>query len=514
MPTVYRIDPILSSTAEKLRVCAYARVSSDSEDQLNSFASQVNYYTKYIQANEKWIFVDIYADEGITGTSAAGRDEFQRLMQDCRQGRIDRILVKSVSRFARNVQDCLEAVRELKQLGVSVMFEKERIDTALLSSEMMLSMMSAFAQEESVSISKNLRRGAVMRMKNGTFRLSQAPYGYRLDAEGRLCPQPEEAAIVRRIYDEFLSGMSIREIACKLESEGIPKLRGEPVWTYMGVQYILTNERYAGDEMFQKRYTTDTLPFKKEINRGQKTRFYISDTHEAIVPHDVFDRAKNLLAEKKLAHGRSGNSAKYTFTSTLCCGECGTNLCRRVEKGGSIHWTCRRHLQNKQLCGMKSVSEKEVEDLFLLLHRKLQANRSEILDVFVQQLEELAQRQTIQQPEIAQTHEKIAQLLQQSHTLHHLWVRECIDSAFFLSRTNEIDREVCSLRTQLKQQRSSGRVQQIAESTNLLVKMLEKPLDAFQAEVFRRMVRKVTITQQTLQFQMINGLTFEEKREQ
>ncbi len=317
MPTVYRIDPILSPTAEKLRVCAYARVSSDSEDQLNSFASQVNYYTKYIQAHEKWTFVDIYADEGITGTSAAGRNEFQRLMQDCRQGRIDRILVKSVSRFARNVQDCLEAVRELKQLGVSVMFEKERIDTALISSEMMLSMMSAFAQEESVSISNNLRRGAFMRMKNGTFRLSQAPYGYRLDTQGRLCPQPEEAAIVRRIYDEFLSGMSIREIACKLESEGIPKLRGEPVWTYMGVQYILTNERYAGDEMFQKRYTTDTLPFKKEINRGQKMRFYISDTHEAIVPHDVFDRAKNLLAEKSWHMDVRGTP--QNIHSPVCC---------------------------------------------------------------------------------------------------------------------------------------------------------------------------------------------------
>ncbi len=163
---------------------------------------------------------------------------------------------------------------------------------------------------------------------------------------------------------------------------------------------------------------------------------------------------------------------------------------------------------------MKSVSEKEVEELFLLLYRKLRVNRSEILDVFVQQLEELAQRQTMQRPEIARIHEKIEQLLQQSHTLHHLWIRECIDSAFFLFRTNEIDREGCSLRTQLKQQRSSGRVQQIAESTNLLVKMLEKPLDAFQAEVFRRIVRKVTITQQTLQFQMINGLTFEEKRQQ
>lgn len=169
MPEIRVIEPIIFAPAEKLRVCAYARVSSDSTDQRNSFASQVNYYTKYIQAHEGWTFVDIYADQGITGTSALKRDEFLRLMRDCRQGKIDRILVKSVSRFARNAQDCIEAVRELRQLGVTVYFEKEHINTANMSNEMFLSMMSAFAQEESISISKNMRKGAVMRMKTEHF---------------------------------------------------------------------------------------------------------------------------------------------------------------------------------------------------------------------------------------------------------------------------------------------------------------------------------------------------------
>lgn len=200
MPEIRVIEPIIFAPAEKLRVCAYARVSSDSTDQRNSFASQVNYYTKYIQAHEGWTFVDIYADQGITGTSALKRDEFLRLMRDCRQGKIDRILVKSVSRFARNAQDCIEAVRELRQLGVTVYFEKEHINTANMSNEMFLSMMSAFAQEESISISKNMRKGAVMRMKNGTFRLSQAPYGYYLDEKGILIVQQEESKIVQRIF--------------------------------------------------------------------------------------------------------------------------------------------------------------------------------------------------------------------------------------------------------------------------------------------------------------------------
>jgi len=210
VPEIRVIEPVLFQSTAKLRVCAYARVSSDSEDQKNSFASQVNYYTKYIQAHDDWTFVDIYADQGITGTSALKRDEFLRLMRDCRQGKIDRILVKSVSRFARNAQDCIEAVRELRQLGVTVYFEKEHINTASMSNEMFLSMMSAFAQEKSISISKNMRKGAVMRMKNGTFRLSQIPYGYRYNDEGVLSIYKEEAEIVRWIYQSFLSGIGMQ----------------------------------------------------------------------------------------------------------------------------------------------------------------------------------------------------------------------------------------------------------------------------------------------------------------
>ena len=197
MSEVRVIQPVTIQMAEKLRVAAYARVSSDSADQRNSFSAQVKYYTQFIQAHEDWQFVDIYADQGITGTRTEKREDFLRLMRDCRQGKIDRILVKSVSRFARNVQDCIQTVRELKKLDVTIFFEKERINTGVMGNEMFLSMMSAFAQEESVSISKNMRKGAVMRMQNGTFRLSQPPYGYRLDEYGLLTIQPEEAEVVR-----------------------------------------------------------------------------------------------------------------------------------------------------------------------------------------------------------------------------------------------------------------------------------------------------------------------------
>lgn len=213
MPQVQIIEPTIKPQEQKIRVCAYARVSSDSDDQLNSFSAQVEYFTQLIQSHSDWEFVDIYADEGITGTRADKRNDFQRLMRDCQSGRIDCILVKSVSRFARNSTDCIKAVRELQALGISVIFEKEQINTGALTNEMFLSMMSAFAQEEAISISQNMRRGAVMRMKNGTFRLSQIPYGYRYDEHGVLTIQSEEAETVRWIYSSFLSGVGIQTIA-------------------------------------------------------------------------------------------------------------------------------------------------------------------------------------------------------------------------------------------------------------------------------------------------------------
>ncbi len=295
MPQIQVIEPLARPQVQKIRVAAYCRVSSDSDDQRNSFSTQVQHYTQLIQSHPDWEFVDIYADEGIAGTRADKRDDFQRLMADCRTGKIDRVLVKSLSRFARNSKDCIQAVRELQSLGISVFFEKEHLDTGKLHNEMTLSMMSAFAQEESISISQNMRRGALMRMKNGTFRISQVPYGYRRKESGELIPTPEEAEAVRWIYHSFLSGKGIASIAKDLESRKVPKLRGEPVWSKHGVLYILTNERYAGNELFRKSYRTDAIPFRKVDNRGEKSQFYAEATHEAIVPFQTFQLVQKLL---------------------------------------------------------------------------------------------------------------------------------------------------------------------------------------------------------------------------
>ena len=248
MPQVQVIQPI-QQQPKRLRVAAYARVSSDSEDQLNSLSVQVDYYTHLIQENPNWDFAGIYADEGITGTSTKHREQFNRLMDDCRAGLIDRVLVKSASRFARNTADALASVREMKSLGVTVVFEKEGFDTETANGEMILSMICAVAQEESLSISKNLKWSIRKRMQNGTYTNSSVPFGYSLENH-LLVINNQQAMIVADIFKRYLEGESISKIAQYLNNT-YPKETG--VWQYSSVQLILQNETYKGDSQYLER---------------------------------------------------------------------------------------------------------------------------------------------------------------------------------------------------------------------------------------------------------------------
>ena len=506
MPQVQIIEPTIRPQKQKIRVCAYARVSSNSDDQLNSFSAQVEYFTQLIQAHSDWEFIDIYADEGITGTRADKRDDFQRLMRDCRAGRIDRILVKSVSRFARNSTECIEAVRELKILGIAVVFEKEQINTATLTNEMMLSMTSAFAQEESISISQNMRKGAVMRMKNGTFRLSQIPYGYRYDEQGILVIQPEEADVVRWIYNSFLSGKGIQTISRELEIKQIPKLRGEPVWSKHGVLYILTNERYAGNELFRKSYRTESIPFRKIDNHGEKTQFYAEDTHESIISKETFEKVQSLLKEKKRKHGKKQTTEGFPLTKMVFCEECGSVCYRRITSQG-IMWTCSNHLSALSRCSTKGTLEDTIYKTFLSLTSKLEQNRNEILETFLHQIQELKDREYMAHPGAVKLNQEIAELLKQNHALATLRAKECIDSAFFISQTNELDQKISALRAELKRYRDLNDYQELIGGTQAILEVLGKAtLNTFQPSVLKRIVSKIIAGPQSLRFQLVNNL--------
>ena len=265
MPQVKIIQPI-AEQAKKLRVAACARVSSDSTDQLNFFATQVDYYTNYIQSKDEWEFASLYADEAVSRTTADKRSDFQRLLADCRAGKIDRILVKSISRFAWNTIDCIKHVRILKSWGIPVIFEKENIDTSNMNSEMILTCLSSFAQAESESISGNVTKGIRMGYRQGRFTFRYKNFlGYRKGPDGEPEIVLEEAEIIRLIAQNFMNGDSLRTIKKTLEDMGVPTATGNKNWSTESIQRILQNEKYMGDVLLQKTYTAD---FIFELNRG------------------------------------------------------------------------------------------------------------------------------------------------------------------------------------------------------------------------------------------------------
>lgn len=514
MPEVRVIQPTIQQ-AKKLRVCAYARVSSDSDDQLNSFTTQVDYYTKHIQANEEWQFVDIYADEGITGTRADTRTEFQRLLQDCRAGKIDRVLVKSISRFARNLTDCIAAVRELKQLGIAVEFEKENLDTSTMGSEMLLSMLSSAAQEESKSISENTRWSYRKRMAAGTFITTSAPFGYILEGN-QLVPNPQEAPTVQYIFDSYLNGASFDGIARDLNQQGISAGGADTVWKCGHVRCILYNEKYIGDALVQKFYTTESLPRQKKFNHGEVKQYYIHDSHPAIVDREVFERAQALLLKKAQSHITRKEKESNALSRTIKCEICGTTFRQKRNQrlAKETLWTCRTHEKAIEECPVGSISQAEIHRAFLLLYHKLRNNQRSILGIMLSQLQELHDKEVYQQPEAAKLHREIADLMKQNHALARLQTKGCIDSALFIEQKTEIDGQIRELRASLKQYQAPNLTSEALEKTKALLALLEdsEPLQQFDGDVYKEMVQQVTVDNERITFHLINGLRLTERR--
>lgn len=346
-PRIITIPATGQDLTRPLRVAAYARVSSDSNDQLHSYAAQTAYFAKLINSNPNWIFADIYADQGITGTSVEKRDDFLRMMEDSRSGRIDRILVKSTSRFARNIKESLEAVRELKSLGVSVYFEEQNIDTAQATGEALTAVFSALAQKESESISERMRHSYQMRMQRGVFSTRCAPYGYRL-VDNQLEVIEDEAVVIRQIFDRYLSGISMEDIAKEITARGIPTKQNTPFWQVRSIQYILRNEKYIGNSLVQKTYATVTLPHRKKENKGEEDQYLIEETHPPIVSQEVFDKVQRLLSRKS-AFIPPRASTPHPFSCKIVCGHCGA-ICKRKVCRGTAYWVCQTHEKSAESC--------------------------------------------------------------------------------------------------------------------------------------------------------------------
>ena len=511
MPQVHVIEPVHSREPAKLRVCAYARVSSDSADQLNSFASQVRYYTNLITGHSDWTLVDIYADKGITGTSTAKRAEFQRMMDDCRKGKIDRILVKSLSRFARNTQDCIAALRELRQLGVTVVFEKEHINTSTMVNEMLISMMSAFAQEESVSISKNMRKGVQMRMQNGTYQISRMPYGYEFGEKGEYVINEKEAEIVRYIFDEFLAGTGVDEIAKSLQARGIRRRDGSLQWYGNSIGYILKNEKYIGDELLGKRYTTESIPFKQVLNRGESPKYHFVDTHPAIITRDDFEKVQRLLkkrANKYCAEQRP----RHLFTDILYCGSCGMQFYHRYHNNRE-EWVCQNHFHAASNCPIKAIGKTQLIELYQKMLWKLRKNDCKILRLHLEMLSDIQGHFQNQQGK-SQYMSEIASLLEQSHTLHRLWTAGCVDSEFFYSKEQELQHTIHKKREKWQQNRIQEKSLLVDCTKDILQIVRSSDTDHFDADHFTRIVQKMTADNERVVFTLKNGLELCEYRDE
>lgn len=385
MKKITKIEPS-KAEVRKLRVAAYCRVSTDSDVQLESLETQKSHYEHYINSRNDWEFVGLYFDDGISGTNTKNRDEFNRMIEDCNAGLIDMIITKSISRFARNTLDCLKYIRLLKEKNIPVFFEKEVINTIDAKGEVLITIMASLAQQESESLSKNVKMGLQFRYQNGHVQVNHNHFlGYTKDDEGNLIIDPEQAETVKRIYREYLEGYSMEKIAKGLEADGVLTGAGRKKWWSSTINKILRNEKYIGDALLQKTYTTDFLNKTRVKNNGIVPQYYVEGNHEAIIPKEIFLRVQEELVRRRVvktsANGKKRSySCNHCFAQIVVCGDCG-EMFRRIHWNNrgckSVVWRCLSRLESTGLeCHARTVNETVLENVVVQAINTLLGNKS------------------------------------------------------------------------------------------------------------------------------------------
>lgn len=379
-----KVRTISANTAvTKRRVCGYARVSTDLEEQVTSYQAQIKYYTEYIKSNPAWIFVGLYSDEGISATSTKNRDGFNKMVQDALDGKIDLILTKSISRFARNTVDSLTTIRKLKEKGVEVYFEKENIYTLDSKGELLITLMSSLSQEESRSISENTTWGKRRLMAEGKYSMSYSTFlGYDKGEDGKLVVNKKEAKVIQLIYNLFLKGLTFYQIKKELERREIKAPFGGSRWGESVIKGMLTNEKYMGDALLQKTYTVDFLSHKAKKNNGEVPQYYIKDDHEPIISKEMFNAVQNELASRK------ENMDKYIgtniITRKLVCGKCGGVMRRKLyhstDKYRGFRYRCTNRYEGSRDCDMRIIKEEYIKDEFVKAVNEVVKNKKGIIE--------------------------------------------------------------------------------------------------------------------------------------
>ena len=380
-----KINPITrlpSMAVQKRRVAGYARVSTDSDEQFTSYEAQIDYYTKFICSHPEWEFVKVYTDEGISGTNTKRREGFKKMIDDAIAGKIDLIVTKSVSRFARNTVDSLVTIRKLKEHGVECFFEKEGIYTFDGKGELLITIMSSLAQEESRSISENVTWGQRKSFADGKVHLPYKRFlGYKKGDDGRPAVVEEEAAVVRLIYRMFLDGKTQSFICKYLEERNIPSPSGKSSWSKTTITSILTNEKYKGDALLQKTFTVDFLQKKMKANEGEVPQYYVEKSHPPIIEPDEWDHVQAEFARRKAL----GNtySGKSVLSAKLVCEDCGSFYGSKVwhstDKYRRFIWRCNNKFSKEHPCSTPTLDTETVQKAFIAAYNQLMQNRTQVI---------------------------------------------------------------------------------------------------------------------------------------
>ncbi len=491
---------------KRLRVAAYCRVSTDNEEQASSYETQIAHYREFISANPEWELVDVYADEGISATSTKGRERFNAMIEDCKNGKIDMIFTKSISRFARNTVDCLNYIRMLKEMNIPVFFEKESINTMDSKGEVLLTIMASLAQQESESLSKNVKIGIQYRFQQGKVMVNARCFlGYDKDEEGRLVINPEQAEIVKRIFREFLEGKSCKKIAQGLEHDGILTSRGKTKWHDTSIRLILENEKYMGDALLQKTYTVDYLKKKRVKNTGIVPQYYVEGDHEAIIPKEIFLMVQEEMARRSASQDwfgrKKGFSANHAFTQMVFCAECGEQF-RRIHWSNrgkkSVVWRCITRLNDKDKCRARTLNEETLKAAFLDALNEMVGNSSDYLTRLSENLEAALGAAN---PESAEALAARMAELQQ----------ELINRTEHRKNYDDVAEEILRLR-ELQEQK--GMDDAAMKEHKKRIKELQKFIHSQPSEIMefdetlvKKLLEKVTVHEDYLEFRFKSGVT-------
>lgn len=501
-----RINRINSQSIERLRVAAYCRVSTDSDEQLESYQSQLKYYRDLIKSNENWEYVGVYADQGISGTQVKHRKDFQQMINDAMDGKVDLIITKSISRFARNTLDILKYVRLLKERGVGIQFEKENINTLDNQGEMLLTVLSSLAQAESESLSKNVAMGLKAKMKNGELVGFHGCLGYDYDPETKtLSVNEKEAEIVRYIFGRYTEGVGCFTIAKELTRLGYKTKKGNSVWHESSVRRIVKNEKYMGDVILGKTFTVDPISKRRLENFGEKNMYRVENNHEPIISQEVFNKAQAILNKRSAKHGNKGRgekySRKYAFSSMIQCGFCNTNFSRRTWHANSKHekitWSCIKAIkQGKKNCPhSKSLSEKELEEAFVDAFNMLVSKNKEITDEFLKNVEDTLNN-TSTAKELRKIKKEINKIENNINKLVDLYLEKILSKEDFENKYSELLNELEKVKAKEEElQTIISKEDSLKDRIDTFRKLFENNeiLKEFDREIFEGVIEKIIV---------------------